>query len=324
MFASRSIQSDVIAANVEFYRQVAFEYDRYESCTFDHDLQRMLETDLDRIAKHCVSLGRAPSCLDCGGGTGNLTLKMLSRGWTVTVVDISPEMLTILEKKLASKGFRATLVNEAIETFLDSTNQSYDLIAFSSVLHHLYSYLPIIDKAVQKISPGGYFYSTFDPVVPRFPWLMGFANSLDVMVTKLLYNRSDFLPGVSRRIRKLISREDPLYGRRVAGAGDLAEYHALTGISDFRVLGVLRDNGLEIVEHSRYAMGRTALVRALSRHFHMLESFKILAQRPLGHRVQLQSVEETKRGGRSANQPLREQNKGRLFASSVRSAIWKR
>jgi ubiquinone/menaquinone biosynthesis C-methylase UbiE len=285
MFANDPIQSEVIVANAEFYRQVASEYDRYESCTFDQDLQRMLETDLDRIAKDRVSLGRTVNCLDCGGGTGNLTLKMLRRGWTVTVVDISPEMLTILEKKLASNGFRATLVNEAIETFLDSTNESYDLIAFSSVLHHLYSYLSIISKAAQKISPEGYFYSNFDPVVSRFPRLVGFADSLDVMVTKLLCNRSDFLPGVSRRIRKLLLKEDPLHGRVVAGAGDLAEYHAHTGLSDLRVVGVLRNNGLEIVEHSRYAMGRTAFVRALSRQFRMHEGFKIIAQRPLGHRA---------------------------------------
>src|SRR5438067_1781955 len=113
---NHSIESDVIAANVEFYRQIAPQYDRYESCTFDYYLQKMLETDLDRIARDCASVGRTVSCLDCGGGTGNLTLKMLRRGWTVTVVDISPDMLTILEKKLASKGFRAALVNEAIET----------------------------------------------------------------------------------------------------------------------------------------------------------------------------------------------------------------
>jgi ubiquinone/menaquinone biosynthesis C-methylase UbiE len=285
MHGNHSIQSEVIAANVEFYRQIAFQYDTYESCTFDRDLQRMLETDLDRMAKSRASLGRPVSCLDCGGGTGNLTLKMLRRGWTVTVVDISPEMLTLLDRKLASNGFRATLVNEALETFLDSTKESFDLIAFNSVLHHLYSYLSVICMAAQKISPGGYFYSNFDPVVPRYPWLTGFADSLDVSVAKLRYNRSDFLPGVSRRIRKLIFREDPLHGRPIASAGDLAEYHVPTGLSDLRVLGVLRDNGLEIVEHCRYAMGRTAFVRALSRQFHILEDFKIIARRPLGHRA---------------------------------------
>jgi len=285
MFANNPIQSEVIAANVDFYRQVASEYDRYESCTFDQDLQRMLETDLNRMTKDRASPGRTVNCLDCGGGTGNLTLKMLSRGWTVTVVDISPEMLTILENKLKSQGLRATLVNEAVETFLDATEESYDLIAFSSVLHHLYSYLPIISKAARKISPGGYFYSNFDPVVPRFPRLIGFFDSFDVMVTKLLYNRSDFLPGVSRRICKLMLRDDPLHGRPIAGAGDLAEYHAHTGLNDFRVLSVLRDNGLDIVEHARYPLGRTAFVRALSRQFHMHEGFKIIAQRSLIHRA---------------------------------------
>ncbi len=253
VFVSDSIESEVMAANLEFYRQMAFQYDSYESCTFDHDLQRMLETDLDRMTKDRALLGRPVSCLDCGGGTGNLTLKMLRRGWTVTVVDISPEML--------------------------------DLIAFSSVLHHLYSYLPVICKAVRHISPGGHFYSSFDPVVPRYPRLKGLAESLDVIAAKLLYNRSDFLPGVSRRIRKLTLREDPVHKRPVASAGDLAEYHAHMGLNDLRILAVLRDNGLEIVEHSRYAMGRTAFVRALSRQFHMLESFKIIARRPLGHRT---------------------------------------
>ena len=285
MFVSDSIESEVMAANLEFYRQMAFQYDSYESCTFDHDLQRMLETDLDRMTKDRALPGRPVSCLDCGGGTGNLTLKMLRRGWTVTVVDISPEMLTILEKKLASNGFGATLVNEAIESFLDSTRESYDLIAFSSVLHHLYSYLPVICKAVRHLSPGGHFYSSFDPVVPRYPRLKGLAESLDVIAAKLLYNRSDFLPGVSRRIRKLTLREDPVHKRPVASAGDLAEYHAHMGLNDLRILAALRDNGLEIVEHSRYAMGRTAFVRALSRQFHMLESFKIIARRPLGHRT---------------------------------------
>src|SRR6267378_2881065 len=75
----------VIAANVDFYRQMAGKYDSYESYLFDPVLQQSLEDDLDKIASYFVSLGRSPFCLECGGGTGNLTLKMCARGWAVTV-----------------------------------------------------------------------------------------------------------------------------------------------------------------------------------------------------------------------------------------------
>src|SRR5260370_41715850 len=90
----------VIAANMNFYRQMAGKYDSYESYLFDPVLQQSLEDDLDKSGSYFVSLGRPPSCLECGGGTGNLTLKMCARGWKVTVVDVSKEMLDLLKEKV--------------------------------------------------------------------------------------------------------------------------------------------------------------------------------------------------------------------------------
>src|SRR5690242_16326553 len=129
----------VIEANVDFYRQIADKYDSYETYLFDPVLQQSLEDDVDRIGSYLISLGRAPSCLECGGGTGNLTLKMCARGWTVTVVDVSAHMLNLLREKAGAKGFSPTLVQSSIEEFLDATHETFDLVAFSSVLHHLYS-----------------------------------------------------------------------------------------------------------------------------------------------------------------------------------------
>src|ERR1041384_7669130 len=164
-------ENRVIAANVAFYREVAGKYDTYETYLFDAKLQKSLEDDLDKIDFHFKSLGRRPSCLECGGGTGNLTLKMCARGWSVTVVDISDEMLDLLREKARAKGYSPTLVRSPIEDFLEETQGEYDLVGFSSVLHHLYSYARVVEHAASRVLPGGFFYSNYDPVAPMRPRL---------------------------------------------------------------------------------------------------------------------------------------------------------
>src|SRR6266403_5865021 len=116
---TKAAEDRVIAANVEFYRQIADKYESYESYLFEKVLQKSLENDLDKIGSYFASLGRAPSCLECGGGTGNLTLKMCARGWDVTVADISEHMLGLLKEKALTKGYSPRLVRSSIERFLE-------------------------------------------------------------------------------------------------------------------------------------------------------------------------------------------------------------
>src|SRR6266568_2279136 len=72
-------ETRIIEANVDFYREIAEKYDSYETYLFDPDLQQGLEDDLNTIGSYFHPPGRKPSCLECGGGTGNLTLKMCAR-----------------------------------------------------------------------------------------------------------------------------------------------------------------------------------------------------------------------------------------------------
>src|SRR3979411_504645 len=138
-------ETRVIEANVAFYRQIARKEDSYETYLFDPDLQQSLEDDLDTIGSYFGPLRRTPSCLECGGGTGNLTLKMCARGWAVTVVEVSEKMRGCLQEKAHAQGHSPTLIHCPIERFLEATLQPYDLVAFSSVLHHLYSYSSVVE-----------------------------------------------------------------------------------------------------------------------------------------------------------------------------------
>ena len=272
-------EAKVIKANVVFYLQMAEKYDTYETYLFDPALQQSLEDDLDKIGSHLALLGRTPSCLECGGGTGNLTLKMCKRGWAVTVVDVSEKMLGLLRQKAQAHGYSPTLILSPIEGFLETAGESYDLVAFSSVLHHLYSYEPVVDRALKLLGLHGVFYSNYDPLAPRSPTIARLFDSFDTTIAKVLFDPADVLPGIRRRLRKVFSRKDSDFARAVASAGDLAEFHARTGVDDWKILRLLQANQISLIEHRRFATGRTNFTRQLNKRLRLLQSFKIIAQR---------------------------------------------
>lgn len=268
----------VIHANKEFYKQIAQKYDDYEACASDEFFQRWIEDDLKIIERRLPKQGRAVRCLDCGGGTGNVALKMLRRGWDVTVVDVSADMLEILERKVRSAGAFATFLNESVESFFPRCQQTFDLISFSSVLHHLYSPLNVVKTAAQRITPQGFFYSVFDPVPASSRLAAGCFLSLDTFLAKLLHDRADLFPGLARRVRKLMAPRDAAHDRPVISAGDLAEYHAHEGVDDAAIENALIHAGFQ-VDRRRYPVGRTTFVRQVNRHLRLILNFKILAQR---------------------------------------------
>src|SRR6266480_2263700 len=272
-------QDRVIAANRRFHNHVAQNYDRHESCAFQPHWQRSLEKDLETIQSCVSSPGRTLQCLDCGGGTGNLALKMLARGWRVTVVDVSDEMLGVLETNAAAKGFSPRLISSPIAQFLTSTSETFDLVAFNSVLHHLYSYTRVAELAVTRVGPRGFFYSNFDPAVPRNSFWARTFETLDITAAKFMLDPRDVLPGIWRRMRKLVRRRDSLFERTVVSVGDVAEYHARTGVDDAQIICLIEGGGFAIVEHQRYPAGRTRAAQFLNEHLRLLENFKIIARR---------------------------------------------
>lgn len=290
-------QDKVIAANRSFHNQIAQYYDRHESCAFQPYWQRAFEKDLETIESCVSSSGQTLQCLDCGGGTGNLALKMLARGWSVTVVDTSEEMLAVLRQKARTRGHAPRLVHGSIEWFLEQPSVGFDIVAFSSVLHHLYDYRSVVQQAVAVVRPGGIFYSSHDPVVPKQPpWSRAF-NTLDISVGKIMFDPADILPGIRRRFVKLFSPPDSLFQRALVTSGDLAEYHAGTGVDDGEIVRVLQRNGFSLIEHLRYPAGRTRALYLVNKRLRLLENFKVIAQRDFGYGTTKTRVEMGQRTG---------------------------
>ncbi len=270
---------EVIAANRNFYREISEKYDTYESCARDPFFQSMLEADLDLIASKLPTGGTSVHCLDCGGGTGNIALKLLRRGWTVTVVDVSAEMLTILRKRCQELGYEPVFVNDSLEQFFETCEGSFDLITFGSVLHHLYSYQAVLERAVSFVRAGGFLYTNFDPVLVDHPILARSFDTADTFLKKVRSDPSDVFPGIVRRLRKLTGRHRVFPDRSYASAGDLAEFHAKSGIDDEALLEFLCERGLILVAHSRYPYARNPILRRVNKHLCALQSFRLVCKR---------------------------------------------
>jgi SAM-dependent methyltransferase len=274
------LSADVIAANVAMYRDLAKRYDHCWRSVLGDDVDPALQRDLDMITSSCSPESGRLRCLDCGAGTGAITLNMLARGWVVTAVDVSPEMLCVLEQKVLAARYQATLVNQSIEEFLAEPGPQYDFIGFNSVLHHIYNYSKVVRLALDRLAPGGFLYTNVDPVISSRPALAEIFDSFDTALAKLLHERSDFVPGAVRRLRKLVGKSNPAYGRKIASAGDVAEFHARSGVDDFEILQLLRAKGLKVIEHSRYPLARTSATSYINGIFKLRQEFKIIALKP--------------------------------------------
>jgi 2-polyprenyl-3-methyl-5-hydroxy-6-metoxy-1,4-benzoquinol methylase len=278
MQTAMPVKDQVVSANVEFYREIGKKYDAYEACASDTFLQEMLENDVDAMGRRLENHFEQIRCLDCGGGTGNLTLKLLRRGWAVTVVDVSPDMLAVSRAKINASGYTAKFVNDSIEHFLASPTEDFEIVAFSSVLHHLYSPLQVVREVAARIRPGGFFYSNFDPVFPSSRLMATCFCNFDTILAKLIYDRNDVLPGITRRFRKLVLPRDAAHARPIASPGDLAEYHAREGLDDLSIAAALETQGFGVIR-VRYAAGRTKMTRWINDRLCASLSFKLMARR---------------------------------------------
>lgn len=97
------------------------------------------------------------SILDAGGGTGAMTQSMLNLGHEVTLSDISGETLAIAKTKFVQSQ-RVKFYHQDI---LSLPATQYDIVICHAVLEWLQQPLPVINKLVSLVKPGGYLSLSF-------------------------------------------------------------------------------------------------------------------------------------------------------------------
>lgn len=275
----------VAEANRQFYARTASLYEASETCLTDRRIQEQLEADLDRILN---IIGREPSAiraLDACGGSGNVALKLLKRGVEITLADISPELLGIFSAKCAAAGIAPRCVCAEIGSFLSQTDQRFDLIVFSSALHHLENIEHVLTLAFHCLQPQGLLYTIFDPTSRRqLKTTTRALLRLEYFTFKLCCQTTDLPAAVGRRLRRVFSgaspqrKSDAALGESTAGM--LAEFHVEQGIDDLALIRKLRAVGFEELWHQRYADSRFEVTRRIVERIGDATSFKLLLRRP--------------------------------------------
>jgi S-adenosylmethionine-dependent methyltransferase len=95
--------------------------------------------------------------LDAGGGTGVMSHAMLALGHEVTLTDISADTLRLAKEKFSASD-NITIIQQDI---LSLPQQQYDVVICHAVLEWLQNPLPVIEKLVALVKPGGYLSLSF-------------------------------------------------------------------------------------------------------------------------------------------------------------------
>jgi demethylmenaquinone methyltransferase/2-methoxy-6-polyprenyl-1,4-benzoquinol methylase len=103
---------------------------------------------LEPLLAELEHLSPGSRVLDIGGGTGNYAVAMARRGYDVTVLDRSTDMLCVA----ALKGLRTALGDA---TSLPVEDASVDAVTMISMLHQVPDWHAVLREAQRVLEPGG-------------------------------------------------------------------------------------------------------------------------------------------------------------------------
>lgn len=234
--------------------------------------RRLLRKDIDLLRSLTASRDLI-NVLDVGSGTGRLALEFVRLGWSVDGLDLSPEMLVVCQAKYDAlpppKGSLRLICGDVEET-LTAVAGPYDLISFSSVLHHLPHYLTVLEKLLEGAGPQGMVYITQEPMP-----LDCEHRPLPVRLIRLV----DQVLGAPQQVRKqlvrIIRRQ-----RRPQGL-PLTDYHDRGGLDVPGMLAILQAHGFVVKRLRRYKDRKTGVMAWLDTNILHTPNwkFRLIAQR---------------------------------------------
>lgn len=125
-----------------------------------------MEVDYEEWVVYLLSLmlryGHVPDrILDLGCGTANLTLPLARRGYSLTGVDLSKQMILEAEEKSAKEGFQIPFLIQDMRTLDLRNNHFTTVISGCDVLNYLITEEDLVAsfRGVQRVlEPGGLWF----------------------------------------------------------------------------------------------------------------------------------------------------------------------
>jgi len=142
----------------------------------------------DEIRKLLLPSREHGNVLECGGGSGFYTLRLLQERYKVTCVDVSAEALAVNVKNAscAGKAGQLAIVAADFNSFCNETEKEFDQILFVKVLHHfegIRSVKRAIHLAIRRCRAGGRIV-VFEPNGDNLAWRLFLSLKRDVVTKK--------------------------------------------------------------------------------------------------------------------------------------------
>lgn len=140
--------------NISIHDAIAWSYDASHTEIYNTQEQARLKSYIESLVQKTEK--KPPNILDFGAGTGNLTAHFLDAWCKVTAADISKKSLSTLTQKISHPMLSTQLINGMDLTVLQ--DDSFDIVAMYSVLHHVPDYLWALQECIRVLKPWGYLY----------------------------------------------------------------------------------------------------------------------------------------------------------------------
>lgn len=149
--------TNYLALNKWIYNATAPLYESRHSEIFNQTEQHRIQTHLGLAVQEIRTASKNVQALDFGAGTGNLTRHLIRLGAHVMAADVSSGCLReVLALSGNSGRLDVSLLNG--HDLSQFANESFDMVATYSVLHHVPDYLAIVREFLRVVKPGGVIY----------------------------------------------------------------------------------------------------------------------------------------------------------------------
>ncbi|MFH1840214.1 MAG: methyltransferase domain-containing protein [Nanoarchaeota archaeon] len=271
------LEKSIKSENRKLHNFSAKNYDNYPPYLLKKE-NKGYHQDLSFIKKRFIN-NQSPKSLDCGCGTGKLALNLLRKGFLVSVLDISEEMIKITNKKIKKSPFRdnnvISYVSE-IDDFFIKNDEKFELICFTSVLHHLGDYFKTLDYAIKHLNNNGVIYISGEPQLittkNRLIKIIEFMSGQSINIYRTLKNPKHTINFLRNKFSKNQNNK--------AINVDLAEFHASKGLEDKKIVEFLQKSGFKVLKFETFLIHPFSFFEIFNFFYkNRPKTFKLIAQK---------------------------------------------
>ena len=159
-------EDDILEANIHKYNdeEVLKYYTEKVDPKFTYiEYQVIFKAVMEALSRR---LNRNIKAVDMCGGAGKAAfiMKLCDPSSEVSLVDLSDRMLEVARERMLNEGIDdIRLIKTDAFSFLNTDEQTYDLIVFSSAIHHFKDPAKLLLTAAERLSPQGCIITIAEP-----------------------------------------------------------------------------------------------------------------------------------------------------------------